>query len=151
QILAAFNPAYGVAFLAHAHFVEALLILGALMLVVTGGEAMYADLGHFGALPIRISWYGIVYPALLLNYLGQGAYLIGGGPVADNKLFFALAPRWLLIPMVVLATAATVIAARALFSGAFSLVSRATRPGLFPRLEIRHPPPAHGGQFYIPF
>src|SRR5208337_3754435 len=81
QILAAFNPAYGVAFLAHAHFVEALLILGALMLVVTGGEAMYADLGHFGALPIRISWYGIVYPALLLNYLGQGAYLIGGGPV----------------------------------------------------------------------
>ena len=150
QILAALDPAYGAKFLAHAHFVEALLILGALMLVVTGGEAMYADLGHFGALPIRLSWYGIVYPALLLNYLGQGAYLIGGGPVADNKLFFALAPQWLLIPMVVLATAATVIASQALISGAFSLVSQAIRLGLFPRLEIRHTHHAHEGQIYIP-
>ncbi len=150
QILAAFNPAYGLRFLAHANLLEALLILGALMLVVTGGEAMYADLGHFGALPIRLSWYAVVYPALLLNYLGQGAYLIGGGPVADDKLFYALAPQWLLMPMVVLATAATVIASQSLISGAFSLVSQAIRLGLFPRLEIRHTHQAHEGQIYIP-
>ena len=150
QILAALNPVYGVRFLAHAHFVEALLILGALMLVVTGGEAMYADLGHFGALPIRLSWYAIVYPALLLNYFGQGAYLVGGGPVADDKLFYALAPQWALMPMVVLATAATVIASQALISGAFSLVSQAIRLVLFPRLEIRHTHHAREGQIYIP-
>ena len=139
QILAAFNPVYGARFLAHAHFVEALLILGALMLVVTGGEAMYADLGHFGALPIRLSWYAIVYPALLLNYLGQGAYLLGAGPVADDKLFFALAPHWLVMPMVVLATAATVIASQSLISGAFSLVSQAIRLGLFPNSKSATP------------
>ncbi len=150
QILAAFNPAYGVAFLAHARFVEALFILGAVMLVVAGGEAMYADVGHFGALPIRLSWYAIVYPALLLNYLGQGAYLISGAPVADAKLFFALAPQWLVMPMVALATAATVIASQALISGAFSLVSQAIRLGLFPRLEIRHTHHFHEGQIYIP-
>jgi KUP system potassium uptake protein len=150
QVLAAFNPAYGLKFLAHAHFVEALLILGAVMLVVAGGEAMYADVGHFGALPIRLSWYAIVYPALLLNYLGQGAYLIGGAPIADDKLFFALAPHWLLMPMVVLATAAAVIASQSLISGAFSLVSQAIRLGLFPRLEIRHTHHAHEGQIYIP-
>ena len=139
QILAAFNPVYGARFLAHAHFVEALLILGALMLVVTGGEAMYADLGHFGALPIRLSWYAIVYPALLLNYLGQGAYLLGAGPIADDKLFFALAPHWLVMPMVVLATAATVIASQSLISGAFSLVSQAIRLGLFPNSKSATP------------
>ncbi len=150
QILAAFNPVHGLAFLARANLVEALLLLGALMLVVTGGEAMYADLGHFGALPIRLSWYAVVFPALLLNYLGQGAYLIGGGPVADDKLFYALSPQWLLAPMVVLATAATVIASQSLISGAFSLVSQAIRLGLFPRLEIRHTHQAHEGQIYIP-
>ncbi len=129
---------------------EALLILGALMLVVTGGEAMYADVGHFGALPIRLSWFAVVFPALLLNYLGQGAYVIGGGPVADDKLFFALSPRWFLMPMVALATAATVIASQALISGAFSLVLQAVRLGLFPRLNIRHTHHAHEGQVYIP-
>jgi KUP system potassium uptake protein len=150
RILAAFNPAYGVSFLARARFLETLLILGGLMLVVTGGEAMYADLGHFGALPIRISFYAVVYPALLLSYLGQGAYLIGGAPVPDHKLFFALAPHQLLMPMVALATAATIIASQALISGAFSLVSQAIRLGLFPRLEIRHTHHAHEGQIYIP-
>ena len=110
RILSAFNPLHGLAFLARANLLEALMLLGALMLVVTGGEAMYADLGHFGARPIRLSWYAIVFPALLLNYLGQGAYLIGGAPVAGDKLFFALSPEWLLMPMVALATAATVIA-----------------------------------------
>ena len=150
QILLAFNPVYGLEFLGRAPVLDALLILGALMLVVAGGEAMYADVGHFGVLPIRLSWYAVVYPALLLNYLGQGAYLIGGGPVADDKLFFALAPQWLVMPMVVLATAATIIASQALISGAFSLVSQAIRLGLFPRLEIRHTHHAHEGQIYIP-
>ena len=150
EILAAFNPVYGLAFLGRAHLFEALLILGALMLVVTGGEAMYADVGHFGALPIRLSWFAVVYPSLLLNYLGQGAYRMGGGPVANGKLFFALAPHWLVMPMVVLATAATVIASQALISGAFSLVSQAIRLGLFPRLDIEHTHHAQEGQVYIP-
>ncbi len=150
QILAAFNPIYGLEFLARANVFGALMLLGALMLVVTGGEAMYADLGHFGALPIRLSWYAIVYPALLLNYLGQGAYLIGGAPVAGDKLFYALSPQWLLMPMVGLATVATVIASQSLISGAFSLVSQAIRLGLFPRLDIEHTHHAHEGQVYIP-
>jgi KUP system potassium uptake protein len=150
EILSAFNPAHGLAFLGRAHLFGALLILGALMLVVTGGEAMYADVGHFGALPIRLSWFAVVYPALLLNYLGQGAYRMGGAPVTDDKVFFALAPHWLVAPMVVLATAATVIASQALISGAFSLVSQAIRLGLFPRLDIEHTHHAHEGQVYIP-
>ena len=109
------------------------------MLVVTGGEAMYADLGHFGARPIRTSWFAVVYPALLLNYLGQGAYLLSGAPVAGGKLFFSLVPPALLYPMVLLAIVATVIASQALISGVFSLVSQAIRLGLFPRLDA----PAH--------
>ncbi|HZZ22161.1 MAG TPA: KUP/HAK/KT family potassium transporter [Roseiarcus sp.] len=149
QILAAFNPLYGLEFLGRAPFVEALLIVGGLMLVVTGGEAMYADVGHFGALPIRLSWFAVVYPALLINYLGQGAYLMGGGPVAGDKLFYALAPVSMLMPMIVLATAATIIASQALISGAFSLVSQAIRLGLFPRLNILHTHHAHEGQVYI--
>jgi len=150
QILAAFNPIYGLEFLGRANVIGALLLLGALMLVVTGGEAMYADLGHFGALPIRLSWYAVVFPALLLNYLGQGAYLLGGAPVAGDKLFYALSPPWLLMPLVALATAATVIASQSLISGAFSLVSQAIRLGLFPRLDIEHTHHAHEGQVYIP-
>ena len=120
------------------------------MLVVTGGEAMYADVGHFGALPIRLSWFAIVYPALLINYLGQGAYVMGGARAVDDKLFYALAPPWLLMPLIVLATAATVIASQALISGVFSLVSQAIRLGLFPRLDIEHTHHAHEGQVYIP-
>ena len=150
HILAAFNPLWGFAFLGRAHFFEALLILGALMLVVAGGEAMYADVGHFGALPIRLSWFAIVYPALLINYLGQGAYVMGGARAADDKLFYALAPPWLLMPLIALATAATVIASQALISGVFSLVSQAIRLGLFPQLDIEHTHHAHEGQVYIP-
>ena len=126
------------------------MLLGALMLVVTGGEAMYADLGHFGALPIRLSWYVVVFPALLLNYLGQGAFFSAARRSPGDKLFYALAPEWLLAPMVVLATAATVIASQSLISGAFSLVSQAIRLGLFPRLDIEHTHHAHEGQVYIP-
>ncbi|MHB8477417.1 MAG: KUP/HAK/KT family potassium transporter [Steroidobacteraceae bacterium] len=151
EILAAFNPVYGVTFLHRAGLYDALLIMGALMLVVAGGEAMYADLGHFGAKPIRTSWFLIVYPALLLNYLGQGAYLLSSAPVAGGKLFYSLVPSALLYPMVVLATIATIIASQALISGAFSLASQAAGLGLFPRLKIVHTHQAHAGQIYIPF
>ena len=150
-ILAAFNPLHGLRFLATQSGVEALLIMGALMLVVTGGEAMYADLGHFGAAPIRASWFGMVYPALLLNYLGQGAYLLSGAPLVGGNLFFSLAPHRMLYPMVLLATVATIIASQALISGAFTLAAQATRLGLFPRLTIRHTHHAHAGQVYMPF
>jgi len=149
-ILAAFNPAHGVAFLARAGLREALLILSALMLVVTGGEAMYADLGHFGARPIRIGWFAVVFPALLLNYLGQGAYLLSGAPVAGGKLFYSLAPAPLLLPLVVLATLATIVASQALISGAFSMTFQAIGLGLFPRLDVLHTHRAHVGQIYIP-
>lgn len=150
QILAALNPLHGLRFLARADLIETLELLGAAMLVVAGGEAMYADVGHFGATPIRLSWYAIVYPALLLNYLGQGAYLLGGGPVAGDKLFFALAPKDLLIPMVVLATVIAVIASQSLITGVFSLISQAIRLGLFPRLDIEHTHHVREGQVYIP-
>jgi KUP system potassium uptake protein len=121
------------------------------MLVVTGGEAMYADLGHFGARPIRVSWFAVVFPALLLNYLGQGAYLLRGEPVAGGNLFYNLVPSSLLFPMVLLATVATVIASQALISGAFSLAARAIRLGLFPRLQLLHTHERHAGQVYVPF
>ncbi|MGD0150544.1 MAG: KUP/HAK/KT family potassium transporter [Xanthobacteraceae bacterium] len=151
EILAAFNPVLGLSFLWHAGLFDALLILSALMLVVTGGEAMYADLGHFGARPIRTSWFAVVYPALLLNYLGQGAYLLSDAPIAGGKLFFSLVPQGLLYPMVLLATVATVIASQALISGAFSLGSQAIRLGLFPRLDLLHTHERHAGQIYVPF
>jgi KUP system potassium uptake protein len=151
EILAAFNPVYGLRCRTHAGLFEDLLILSALMLVVTGGEAMYADVGHFGAQPIRASWFAVVYPALLINYLGQGAYLLSGAPVAGGKLFFSLAPQSMLFPMVLLATVATIIASQALISGAFSLVSQAIRLGLFPRLKLLHTHERHAGQIYIPF
>jgi KUP system potassium uptake protein len=149
-ILAAFNPAHGAAFRVQAGWREAILILSVLILVVTGGEAMYADLGHFGARPIRIGWFTVVFPALLLNYLGQGAYLLSGAPVAGGKLFYSLAPAPLLLPLVVLATLATIVASQALISGAFSLVSQAVGLGLLPRLDILHTHRSHAGQIYIP-
>jgi KUP system potassium uptake protein len=149
-ILAAFNPIYGLRFLAQEGPREALLILSALMLVITGGEAMYADLGHFGARPIRIGWFAVVFPALLLNYLGQGAYLLSGAPVAGGKLFYSLAPASLLLPLVLLATCATIVASQALISGAFSLIWQAVGLGLFPRVDVRHTHHVHAGQIYIP-
>jgi len=151
QILAAFNPVLGLAFLARSGLREALLILSAMMLVVTGGEAMYADLGHFGARPIRVSWFAIVFPALLANYLGQGAYMLSGAPVVGGKLFYSMAPAPMLYPLVLLATVATVIASQALISGAFSLASQAIGLGLFPRIAVLHTHRAHAGQIYIPF
>ena len=151
EILQAFNPVLGLRFLVHVGTYQALLVLGALVLVVAGGEAMYADLGHFGALPIRISWFTLVYPALLLNYLGQGAYLLSGAPIVGGKIFYSLVSPGLLYPMILLATAATIIASQALISGAFSLASQATGLGLLPRLQELHTHHAHAGQIYIPF
>jgi KUP system potassium uptake protein len=151
EILAAFNPAYGLEFLGHAGMFDTLLVLSALMLVVTGGEAMYADVGHFGAGPIRASWFAFVYPALLLNYLGQGAYLLTGMPIAGGKLFYNLVPASMLFPMVLLATVATVIASQSLISAAFSLAAQAIRLGLFPRLNLLHTHERHAGQIYVPF
>lgn len=151
DIMAAFNPVYGLKYLRQAGFFDALLILGALMLVVTGGEAMYADVGHFGTKPIRTSWFAIVFPALILNYLGQGAFVLSGAPLAGGKLFYSLVPPPLILPMVLLATVATVIASQALISGAFSLVAQAVRLGLFPRLALLHTHERHAGQIYVPF
>jgi KUP system potassium uptake protein len=150
QILRAFDPLLGLSFLGRVGLHEALLILGALMLVVTGGEAMYADLGHFGVLPIRVSWFALVYPALLLNYLGQGAFLLSGAPIAGGNIFYSLIPAGFLYPMILLATAATIIASQALISAAFSLASQATALGLFPRLRVLHTHHAHAGQIYVP-
>jgi KUP system potassium uptake protein len=151
EILAAFNPLFGLQFLHRAGLFDTLLILSALMLVVTGGEAMYADVGHFGALPVRLSWFAVVYPALILNYLGQGAYLLAGSPIIGDKLFYNLVPTPLLYPMVALATIATIIASQALISGAFSLAAQAIRLGLFPRLKLLHTHRHHAGQVYVPF
>ena len=151
EILEAFNPVYAFTFLQQTSAKSVLLTLGALMLVVTGGEAMYADLGHFGARPIRMGWFSIVFPALILNYLGQGALLLGEPPAEQNQLFYSMVPHALLYPMVVLATLATVIASQALISGAFSLTSQAIALGLFPRLHIVHTHDHHEGQIYIPF
>ncbi|WP_407179127.1 KUP/HAK/KT family potassium transporter [Bradyrhizobium sp. STM 3562] len=149
-ILAAFNPGYGIRFLAQAGLRETMVIVGILVLVVTGSEAMYADLGHFGARPIRIGWFAVTFPALVLNYLGQGAQLLSGVEIAGGKLFYSLVPSPLLLPMVALATLATIVASQALISGAFSLVSQAIGLGLVPRLDILHTHRAHAGQIYIP-
>ena len=151
EILAAFNPVHGLALLGRAGMFDSLIVLSALILVVTGGEAMYADLGHFGAGPVRAGWFAVVYPALLLNYLGQGAFLLTGAPIAGGKVFYSLVPASLLHPMVLLATAAAIIAAQALISGVFTLVSQAIRLGLFPRIRLWHTHYAHAGQIYVPF
>jgi KUP system potassium uptake protein len=150
-ILLAAAPWRGVAFLWHSGLHKSLLVLGGVVLAVTGTEALFADLGHFGKLPIRLSFLSLVYPALLLNYLGQGAYLLTGQPVAGGNVFYSLVPRGLLYPMVALATASTIIASQALISGAFSLAVQAVRLGLLPRLKIVHTHTEQEGQIYSPF
>ncbi len=151
EILYAFNPLYGLAFLQQSETHGALLTLGALMLVVTGGEAMYADLGHFGARPIRVGWFVAAFPALVLNYLGQGALMLEHPPTAGGQLFYSMVPHALLYPMAALATLATVVAAQGLISGAFSLAAQAIALGLMPRMRVVHTHHAHEGQIYIPF
>ncbi len=148
SVLAAFNPLHGVSFLL-SHGEIGLLTLGAVFLVVTGAEALYADLGHFGRGPIRMAWLTVCLPALTINYFGQGALLLAKPETIANP-FFLLYPHWALVPMVMLATAATVIASQAVISGAYSLTAQAIQLGLLPRLEIRHTSESQFGQIYIP-
>jgi KUP system potassium uptake protein len=147
-VLFAINPFYGVDFLIH-HGTIGLVTLGAVFLVVTGGEALYADLGHFGRKPIQTAWLSLVLPALLINYFGQGAKVLADPSAIENP-FYKLVPETLLLPMVVLATAATVIASQAVITGAYSLVHQAIQLGLLPRLAILHTSASHVGQIYIP-
>lgn len=147
-ILAALNPLYGVHFLlAHGH--AGLLALGAVFLTVTGAEALYADMGHFGRKPIQTAWLLFVLPSLALNYLGQGALLLASPEKLENP-FFLLYPEWALLPMVGLATAATIIASQAVITGAYSLTQQAIQLGLLPRLEVRRTSETEKGQIYIP-
>src|SRR6266699_425384 len=148
EVLLALNPVYAVEFLA-SHGVIGLITLGAVFLAVTGAEALYADLGHFGRKPIQTAWIGLVLPSLAVNYLGQGA-LVLADPKAIENPFFLLYPSWALLPMVVLATVATVIASQAVITGAYSLSQQAIQLGLLPRLEIRHTSQEHYGQIYMP-
>src|SRR3984893_14100620 len=148
EILFAFNPVYGVSFLAN-HGIIGLITLGAVFLAVTGAEALYADLGHFGRKPIQAAWTGLVLPSLALNYLGQGA-LVLSEPKAIENPFFLLYQQWALLPVVGLATAATVIASQAVITGAYSITQQAIQLGLLPRFEIRHTSEAQYGQIYMP-
>ncbi len=151
EILAALNPLRGLGVLRSLGVGGGLRLLGGVVLAITGGEALYADMGHFGRRPIRASWVSLVYPSLIASYLGQGAYLLGGAPVVNSNVFYSLVPNVVLVPMVILATCATVIASQALISGAFSLATQAMALGLFPRLHVVHTHQAHAGQIYVPF
>ncbi len=147
-ILRALSPTYAVSFFAD-HGVGAFLALGSVVLAVTGGEALYADMGHFGRVPITWAWMGLALPGLLLNYMGQGALLLSDPGAQDNP-FYRLAPAWGQLPLVVLATLATVIASQAVISGAFSVTRQAIQLGFLPRMEVRHTSAREQGQIYIP-
>lgn len=148
SVLAAINPWYAIEFML-SHGIVGLVTLGAVFLAVTGGEALYADLGHFGRKPIQAGWFYFVLPALLINYFGQGA-LVLANPAAIENSFYRMVPEIFLIPMVVLATAATVIASQAVITGAYSLVRQAVQLGLLPRFEVRYTSETHAGQIYLP-
>src|SRR5262249_40940113 len=149
EVLAAVSPLRGVTLLRDHGFPHGFLVLGSVVLCITGGEALYADMGHFGLRPIRLAWYAIVFPALLLNYFGQGALLlaschgladagVAACQTAVESPFYALVPRGFVYPMVMIATAATVVASQALISGAFSLTQQAVQLGFVPRVAIVH-------------
>ena len=148
EVLLSLNPLYAVSFMLH-HGIIGFVTLGAVFLAVTGAEALYADLGHFGKRPIQTAWLFIVLPSLAANYLGQGA-LVMGNPKAVENPFFLMFPDWALLPMVALATVATVIASQAVITGAYSLTRQAIQLGLLPRFEVRHTSEAQSGQIYIP-
>ena len=148
SVLAAINPVYAVQFLL-SHGTIGLVTLGAVFLAVTGGEALYADLGHFGRKPIQAGWLYFVLPSLLINYFGQGA-LVLSDPAAIENSFYRMVPEVLLLPLVVLATAATVIASQAVITGAYSLTRQAVQLGLLPRFEVRYTSETHAGQIYLP-
>ncbi|MCC7347345.1 MAG: potassium transporter Kup, partial [Variibacter sp.] len=147
-VFAALNPFYAVRFL-YSHPGIALITLGAVILAVTGGEALYADLGHFGRRPIQTAWLGLVFPALILNYFGQGALLLAH-PDAIQNPFYRMVPDWLVLPMVILATIASVIASQAVITGAYSLTRQAIQLGFLPRFAILHTSATHSGQIYMP-
>jgi KUP system potassium uptake protein len=149
EVVAALNPLYGVEFFI-AYKIHGFLVLGAVFLVVTGGEALYADLGHFGRFPIRLAWFALVLPALVLNYFGQGALLLASPEAIENS-FYLLAPPWGLYPLIILATMATIIASQAVISGAFSLTSQALQLDFLPRVKVIYTSPEQKGQIYIPF
>ncbi len=149
EILWALSPHHAVGFIAH-HPGTSFIILGAVVLCVTGAEALYADLGHFGKRPIRMAWFAVVMPSLVLNYFGQGALLLAN-PEAVKNPFYMMAPAWALLPLVGLATLATVIASQALITGAFSVTKQVIQLGYLPRLNIQHTSVRDTGQIYIPF
>jgi len=147
SVLVAIDPRYGASYLLHRGR-TGFLILGAVFLCVTGAEALYADMGHFGARPIRLAWSAIVFPALVLNYAGQAALVLEGAPVSDN-IFYRLCPSFLLLPLIVLATVATIIASQSIITGAFSMTRQAIQLGWLPRLQIRQTSAAGYGQIYV--
>jgi KUP system potassium uptake protein len=148
RVLVALSPSFALQLIAQ-HQVSALAVLAGVFLTVTGGEALYADMGHFGKTPIRVSWVAIVMPALVLNYFGQGAMLIEN-PAAISNPFYLMAPQWSLLPLVAIATAATVIASQAVISGVFSVTTQAVSLGLFPRVRVEHSSAEYAGQIYVP-
>ena len=152
EILKSFNPVYGIRFLTEGGW-RSFFVLGSVFLCVTGAESLYADMGHFGSRPIRIGWYTMVFPSLLMNYLGQGALLLQHPEIASNPEFhpfFMLAPDSLMLPLVILATAATVIASQALITGVYSLTLQAIQLGYLPRVRVRHTSVHTRGQIYVP-
>lgn len=148
SVLAAINPLYGIEFLL-SHGTIGMVTLGAVFLAVTGGEALYADLGHFGRKPIQTAWVYLVLPSLLINYFGQGA-LVLSNPAAIENSFYRMVPEMLLLPLIALATAATVIASQAVITGAYSLTRQAVQLGLLPRFEVRYTSETHAGQIFLP-
>jgi KUP system potassium uptake protein len=149
EVLGALNPAHAVTFF-ELYPTQGFFVLGAVFLALTGGEALYADMGHFGKKPIRIAWFGLVMPALLINYFGQAAFVLAN-PAGIKNPFYLMLPPWALMPMVVLATCATVIASQAVISGAFSVTRQAILLGYVPRLNIEHTSSKEIGQIYVPF
>ena len=148
EVVTALNPVYAIRFFA-AHGAGGIVTLGAVVLAITGAEALYADMGHFGKMPIRIAWFTLVLPSLLLNYFGQGALLLADAEARANP-FYRLAPGWALYPMVALATIAAIIASQAIISGAFSLTQQAVQLGYAPRFDIRHTSAHEKGQVFVP-
>ena len=148
EIMSAFNPMYALQFVVD-HPLTAYIVMGAVVLVVTGVEALYLDMGHFGKSPVRYAWLFLVLPCLLINYLGQGSLLLAN-PAAVTNPFYLMVPEWALWPVIGLATAATVIASQAVISGAFSLVNQAILLGFVPRMNILHTSISERGQIYIP-
>ena len=149
SVLLALNPYYALDFVFH-HGMAGFLVFGSILLVLTGGEALYADMGHFGRKPITYAWYFVVWPGLMLNYFGQGAMILANPATKENP-FFMMAPEWATIPLVILAALASIIASQAVISGAFSLTSAAIKLGYCPRMKIVHTNEQEKGQIYLPF